>query len=215
VRACVRAGRHRRGEELRHVQELPHRRQQGDDRDRDDERPGLAHVVLPDHGALLALRRELQRRVQDGHVERGHVAGGDGHAAVPDAAVPLHAAGGAVGDHRLRDAGPGRLRGRAAPVARRQGRLLRLRRRVPGRRLRQRRGRPGRRRRRLPAPRPAVRRPAQDHGARQHPRHHGVPEDGPVRRRADGARRARAARRRARLLRQRQLPAREVTCCVG
>ena len=195
------AGRHCRREELRHVQELQHRRQQGDDRDRDDEHPGLLHVLLPHHGPLLAVRRELQRRVQDGHVQRGHVRGGDGHAAVPDPALPLHPVGGAVGDHHLRDAGAHRLPGRDPPVAGGQGGLLRLRRRLPGRRLRQRRGRPGRRRLHLPPPRPAVHRAATDHGARQHPQLHGLPEDGPVRRRADGARRARAARRRAHLLR--------------
>jgi hypothetical protein len=44
---------------------------------------------------------------------------------------------------------------------------------------------------------------------------HGLPEDGPVRRHVDGARRARAAHRHAHLLRQRQLPAREISNAVN
>jgi hypothetical protein len=159
---------------------------------------------------VLAVRRELQRRVQDGHVERGHVAGGDAHAAVPDPAVPLHPAGGAVGDHHLGDAGADRLPGRHPPVAGRQGGLLRLHGRLSRRRLRQRRDRPGRRGLHIHPPGDAVHRAAEDDGARQRPQHDDLPEDGPVHHGADGARRPGAAYRRAHLLHQRQLPAREV-----
>jgi hypothetical protein len=158
--------------------------------------------------SVFSIRRERQRRLQDGHVKRDHVGDGDDHAAVPDPAVLLHPAGGALGDHPVGVAGPDRLPGRHPPVAGGQGRLLRLRRRLPRRRLWQHRDRPGGHRLHIRAALHVLHRAAEDHGARQHPQLHGLPEDGPVRRGADGARRARAARGRAHLLRQRQLPAR-------
>jgi len=43
--------------------------------------------LLPHHWPLLTIRRELQRRVQGSHVERGHVASGDCNAAAPYPAV--------------------------------------------------------------------------------------------------------------------------------
>ncbi|RWW76725.1 hypothetical protein BHE74_00015163 [Ensete ventricosum] len=91
--------------------------------------------------AVLEVGGELQRRVQDGDVERGDGGGGDDHPAVPDAAVPLHPPCRPLCHHHGRDARPGRLRGGDPFVARRQGRLLRLPRGVPRRRLRQRRDR--------------------------------------------------------------------------
>jgi len=58
-----------------------------DDHHRDDGHPRLLHALLPHHWPLLTIRRELQRRVQGSHVERGHVAGGDCNAAAPYPAV--------------------------------------------------------------------------------------------------------------------------------
>lgn len=43
------AGRNGRGEKLRHVQELPHRRQQRNDRFRHDEYRRFLHLLLPHH----------------------------------------------------------------------------------------------------------------------------------------------------------------------
>ncbi|RZS20391.1 hypothetical protein BHM03_00052891 [Ensete ventricosum] len=117
--------------------------------------------------AVLEIGGELQRRMQDGDVERGDGDRGDDHLAVLDAAVSLHAPGGPLRHHHLRHARPHRLRGGNSPVARRQGRLLRVPRRLP-------------RRLHLHSESSTVRRKAEDHRARQHPKFHGVPAGGSV-----------------------------------
>ena len=91
--------------------------------------------------AVLEIGGKLQRRMQDSDVERGDGDRGDDHLAVLDATVSLHAPGGPLRHHHRRHARPHRLRGGNSSVACRQGRLLRVPRRLPRRRLRQRRDR--------------------------------------------------------------------------
>ncbi|RRT72320.1 hypothetical protein B296_00027615 [Ensete ventricosum] len=91
--------------------------------------------------AVLEVGGELQRRLQDGGLQRGDGGGGDAHFAVLDALVPLHSSGGALRHHHICHRRPYRLRCGAAPVACRQDRLLRLHGCILGRRLRQHRDR--------------------------------------------------------------------------
>lgn len=75
--------------------------------------------------------------MQDRGVEHSDGSGGDGDATIPNAAIPLHAVGGAGGHHRGRHAWPHRLRGRPPFVARGQIRLCRVHDRLRRCRLRQ------------------------------------------------------------------------------
>lgn len=87
---------------------------------------GVVIPMLCTIRAVLEVGGELQRRLQDGDVERSDGGGGGDHSDVLDASVPLHSSGRPLCHHRRCDAGPHQLRGGDAPVAGRQDRLLRV-----------------------------------------------------------------------------------------
>jgi hypothetical protein len=157
-------------------------------------------------GAAVARSYAMAKNyhVPDGLAQCRDGGGRGAHPPLPHASLPPHAAG--VPLRHARERRPPRRR---AALARRQAGLLSLPRGLPRRRLRQRRDWALRRRRGIGAPGPAARREAEDDGAWEDAGLGGVPADGPVRRGRGQAGGARAAHRRARLLRQRELPARE------
>lgn len=70
--------------------------------------------------AIFPISSELQRRVQNGHVQHCHGNRSHDHVVIPDAIVPLHSPRGAVVDNNRGNARPDRLRSGNPSLARRQ-----------------------------------------------------------------------------------------------